>query len=176
MRKILDFFDKYLFNKVVLPINENTKKQIRAVFIKKQNEGWGLERTIQELGDIEIPKWQARMILRTEGVRAMHLAHKIGVEESPFEHTKKWISATDHRTRHGHLLMNGQTIDAKDNFSVPIYNSIDGVEVQTGHDFMWGPGDLDASAGNVVNCRCSLALRLKKGADGRYVRKKKLTL
>ncbi len=167
------YLSEHMLEKAVVSISESTKTRILEILIKGIQEGWGVDKMAYQLESDEIAIWQARTIVRTELVIAMSVGHKIGVEESLWEHTKLWISAVDHRTRHGHLLMNGQRIDYADKFAVPIFESIDGVDVQIGVDMMEGPGDPTAHIQNLANCRCTLAVNTKRGANGRLVRKQK---
>jgi hypothetical protein len=41
---------------------------------------------------------------------------------------------------------------------------------------MDGPGDPRATAGNLINCRCTIARRLKKDANGKFIRKRSITI
>lgn len=57
---------------------------------------------------------------------------------------KEWVAVEDERTREDHMIADGQVVGMEDTFSV-------------GPDRMQRPGDPSASAGNVINCRCTLA-------------------
>lgn len=56
---------------------------------------------------------------------------------------KTWVATLDGRTRHEHRILNGQTVDIDEPFTV------DGMEI----DF---PGDPHAKARLVYNCRCTM--------------------
>jgi uncharacterized protein with gpF-like domain len=58
---------------------------------------------------------------------------------------KEWLSAIDERTRDAHVAANGQVVPVEEPFIV------DGEELMC-------PGDSGAgvSAGNVINCRCTM--------------------
>jgi hypothetical protein len=171
---IESYFRLHLLTKAVIPITETTKKQILEVLSQAQMEGWGVERIIRELSSPELTVWRARMIVRTESNKAMFYGQQLGEKESQWESTKLWIAAKDHRTRHSHKKVDGERIDANGKFSVPVYKNIGGVEVQMGFDMMEGPGDPEATAGNVINCRCVIARRLKKDENGKFIRKRNL--
>jgi uncharacterized protein with gpF-like domain len=120
----------------------------------------------------ELTIWRARMIVRTESNKAMFYGQELGERDIKWESTKLWIAAKDHRTRHSHRKVDGDRIDSEGRFQVPVYKSIGGVQVQIGYDLMRGPGDPDATAGNVINCRCTMVRRLKRDESGRLVRKR----
>jgi hypothetical protein len=173
-RLIEGYFRIHLLTKAVLPITETTKKQILEVLSMAQTEGWGVDRIISELSSPELTIWRARMIVRTESNKAYFYGSQLGEEKSEWESTKLWIAAKDHRTRHSHRKVDGERIDSNGRFSVPVYKNIGGVQVQIGFDMMKGPGDPEASAGNVINCRCVVARRLKKDERGKFIKKRNL--
>ena len=171
VKELMAYFNSLLLSKAVLPITETTKRAIREVLNHGQREGWGVDKIVQELNSDELMKWRARMIVRTETNKAMFYGQKLGESKSEFESTKMWIATNDHRTRHSHRLVDGKVVDTDERFAVPTYKDVGPVEVQIGMDMMEGPGDPKASAGNVINCRCTIARRLKR-IDGQLVPKK----
>jgi hypothetical protein len=76
---------------------------------------------------------------------------------------KVWISAQDNRTRrlprdnYDHLHMKGKQVPYDGVFIVPSTQSI---------DLMSYPGDSAGSAGNVIQCRCTVAFVPKRDASG----------
>jgi uncharacterized protein with gpF-like domain len=178
LRAILNYFAQFLLNKVILPISETTKNQILAILTEGMKNGWGAEKIATQLESPELLLWRARLIVRTESNKAMNYGQLLGESKSEWESTKKWIAANDHRTRHSHRFIDDTVVDFKERFHVPIYQSIGGIrgkkkgiEMQTGYDYMTGPGDPHASAGNVCNCRCTISFAAKRDANGRLVRK-----
>ncbi len=169
--ELINYFRTDLLTKAVFPVSETTRRQILDVLTKAQTEGWGVDRIVQELNSDELLIWRARMIVRTETTRAMFYGQKIGEKESKWESTKMWIAADDHRTRHSHNKVDNDVIDAGGKFQVPVYKRLGKVDIQIGFDQMEGPGDPRATAGNVINCRCTVARRLKKDENGRLIRK-----
>jgi hypothetical protein len=82
---------------------------------------------------------------------------------------KVWISAQDNRTRRrprnkfDHLHMNGVTVPYEEDFNVS-------------GEMLSFPGDqtngeVRSSGGNVINCRCKVALLPRLGDDGLPIRK-----
>lgn len=104
-------------------------------------------------------KWQALRIARTETTSASNFAAMKAAEESDLVMEKMWISVQDNRTRitpFDHLDMNGQKQDLEKPFFVG------GQNIQY-------PGDIKASPGNVINCRCTVAFIPKRDADGMLI-------
>lgn len=169
IQEILNYFQLHLLNKAVLPISATTRQQILNILEQGEREGWGVDKMAYEMRNSEITLQRARLITRTESAKAAFAGREKGKENSPYALTTQWISAKDHRTRHSHLDMNGKTIDEGQQFLVPIFKTIGGskkprrkgVEVQIGTELMIGPGDPKASKGNIINCRCTTAERVK---------------
>lgn len=65
---------------------------------------------------------------------------------------KEWVAIQDERTRIAHYLISGTKIPLDEYFDV-------------GGEMMLYPHDMNASAGNVVNCRCSLIYHKGKGTS-----------
>jgi len=179
LRDILNYFARYLLNKAVLPISNDIKNLILKVLSAGLEQGKGAEEIARELVQPELTLWRARMITRTEANKAMNYGQLLGESKSDWESNKIWIAADDHRTRHSHNDMDDVMIDFNDKYLVPIYKSIGGIpgkkkgiQTQVGVDLMTGPGDVNASAGNVINCRCTIGFKLKRDENGRLIRKK----
>jgi len=104
-------------------------------------------------------KWQALRIARTETTSASNFAAMKAAEESDLVMQKMWISVQDNRTRitpFDHLDMNG----VKQDLEKPFF--VGGQNIQY-------PGDIKASPGNVINCRCTIAFIPKRDADGMLI-------
>jgi hypothetical protein len=104
-------------------------------------------------------KWQALRIARTETTSASNFAAMKAAEESDLAMEKMWISVQDNRTRitpFDHLDMNG----VKQDLEKPFF--VGGQNIQY-------PGDIKASAGNVINCRCTIAFTPKRDSDGMLI-------
>lgn len=104
-----------------------------------------------------INKVRAVTIARTETHTAANRATNSAVKSTGFKHIRNWVTVIDSRTRGGdkskfdHVKANGQRRD----LNVPF--DISGEKL----DY---PGDssLGASAGNIVNCRCTLTFHTKR--------------
>ena len=123
--------------------------------------------------DADRSVWQTRAvrIARTEATAA----YNAGALEAMLQEgagVKVWLATGDPRTRDAHLEAHGACVPVRDQF-------------QVGGEKLLMPGDPSGSAGNVINCRCTMvaaddcrqARRLYGFADGRIEaeRAKRLT-
>ncbi len=102
-------------------------------------------------------KWQALRIARTETTFAAGYAAIKTAEQSDLALTKEWISAVDNRTRHDHLIENGQRVDLSASFVMADGSKMD------------YPGDTKAPASQVINCRCTIAFKAKRDINGMLI-------
>jgi uncharacterized protein with gpF-like domain len=111
-------------------------------------------------------KIQAQRIARTETTTITNAATVLAADNSKYQMEKVWISVQDSRTRRppkslfDHLDMNGTRVDYNRKFLVSGYE-------------MEYPGDPKAPAGNVINCRCKIAVVAKVDEDGLPILKNK---
>ena len=106
-------------------------------------------------------KWQSLRIARTETTTSSNFAAIKTAEQSDLVLDKIWISVQDNRTRitpYDHFDMNNQ----KQELEKPFF--VGGENIQY-------PGDAKASAGNTINCRCTIAFIPKRDADGMLILK-----
>ena len=107
------------------------------------DEGWGMDkiaRGIQKTQS-EMDLWKALRIARTEVVTASNVGVKVGADELPGNKEKVWISTFDQRSRPEHMAMDGVRVALNEMFDV-------------NGEMMEFPGDPNASAVNIINCRC----------------------
>lgn len=164
---ILDYFRMYLIDKAVVPITLESKERIMEILDIGTREGWSLERMAKELETDRFLLSHTRLVVRTETAKAAYYGRRIGAVDSGYETTKEWISAKDSRTRHSHRDMDGVILNLDESYNVPIYRR----KVISGYEKMRGPGDPQASAENVCNCRCTEAYQAKRDASGRLIKK-----
>lgn len=106
-------------------------------------------------------KWQALRIARTETTSAANYAAIETARMSNLVLEKRWISVIDDRTRltpFDHLDMNGQKVDLEKPFFI-------------GGEEITFPGDPKASAGNTINCRCTVSFVPKRDSNGELILK-----
>lgn len=133
----------------VQSITDTMREDILKVLQKAIDEGWGIDKIVMELRSERLVVARARVIARTEIIRAANVGHSVAAKSFPYEVDKKWSSAKDHRTRHSHQLINNRQVEENGFFKVPIYKG----DKPTGRfDEMLYPGDPEASASNTVNC------------------------
>lgn len=171
---VIDFLSMHLLERAVVPVTDTTRKLIMDVLEKGQQNGWGVERILAELSTVdEMTAYRARRIIRTELAIASNFGTNLAGAELDFETREEWITAHDHRVRGSHAIMDGVVIDTGQTFTVPIYKG----KKNTGlTEQMTGPGDRNASAGNVINCRCTRALIPKRDEDDNLIFKPKNSL
>ena len=108
-------------------------------------------------------RWEALRIARTETTAAANYASTVSGAISGVVTEKVWISSDDARVRRppkskfNHAAMDGVRVDYNDKFYVS-------------GEFLSYPGDPNASAGNVINCRCSSAVVPKRDRNGNLIR------
>jgi hypothetical protein len=129
---IINYFKRFLLAQVVVPITQTTKKYILEVLTQAQKEGWGTEKIARKLESDEITLKRARLITRTESVKAMFKGNQLAAAKSKWETEDTWIAAKDQRTRHSHRVVDGETVITGERFKVPTYARVGKVDVQTG--------------------------------------------
>lgn len=146
-------------SEAIVDITATTKRIIRATLALGLEEGIGpmaLARRLREkIGDLNTPRGRitarvrANMIARTETHSAAGFSSQAATEalsqDYDIEFKKEWIAAEDERTRPEHAQannINGQ-IGLQDYFVV-------------GDEKLLYPGDPAGSAGNIINCRCTV--------------------
>lgn len=102
-------------------------------------------------------RFRAETIARTEALRVVHQAnHEAFLQAvesgdvSSNRLTREWVAAKDERTRGSHAAMDGQKRSLSEDF-------ISGAGYRLRY-----PGDLNAPASEVVNCRCIVTTTLTK--------------
>ena len=110
---------------------------------------WGIKKIMQKYLKKSIT------IARTETTRVQNSA-KLDVgthgEELGFDMWKRWVATTDTRTREDHLAMDGVEVPNDEPFVLP-----DGSEMMFPADVSMG-----ADVSQIVNCRCTMILFIKK--------------
>ena len=147
----------------LIQINETSQKIIRNIVLGGLNEGLGtleIARNIQESVTV-IFKNRAKLIARTEMAIATNNAAMQSAATSDFIYEKKWIPATDNRTRPDHAeMINKPWIPFDQNFIVG------GYEMRQPAD-----GTQGAGADQICNCRCKVVFRIMRDVDGLPMRK-----
>ena len=167
------FFQQYAINRVKL-IHKTYQADIVKLIQTRLAEGKDMQTTIDEIQKIltnrNYYRWQVQRIARTETTASANFGALKSGEVSGFEMEKVWISAHDSRTRGynpkdktDHYHMHGESVGYNQSFFVESEGIL-------GNEQMEFPGDPKASAGNVVNRRCSLGVRPKRDENGNLIR------
>ena len=157
--------ENYAFNKWVekyglaksTELNQTTKRELLKKLRKTLAEGMTesmpkLKKQLQESAkDVfeELSNTRAYLIARTEAGSSVNVGQLATYKATGIER-KEWLSTLDDRTRESHLQMDGVIANIDDTFEVE--NLTEG-----GIDNMLYPLDPNGSAGNVCNCRCTIA-------------------
>lgn len=155
---IIDFFNKYLLTKAVLPITQTTKDLILNVLTKSIQEGWGETETIAALRMADITRRRTQVIVRTEMGAAFGYGQMVAGQEFNYECNKRWNAVLDKRTRRTHKHGTG----------------VDGEIKRFPERFSNGllfPGDKAGPAKEVCNCRCRLDIIPIRDANGMLIPK-----
>lgn len=158
LNRIKRYFRTTLLEKAVLPITDTTKKRVREVLEEANKEGWGVDKTVREINDKDLSRKRAEVITRTESVRATNLGAMMGAAAKGIKLVKKWIAVGDSRTRPDHKYLNGQEVEFMERFITP-----------DGFTLMY-PGDPEAPAKEVIQCRCVLGFIPQRDASDRLIR------
>jgi len=140
--------DYFIMRAVLLSSYENEQiyERIRNIIERAVRGGWTIRVTAEEIaGSIggNYSKIRSTVIARTEVNSMVNTASYRAMRRSGVVSGKIWVAVMDQRTRDPHAAANGQQVAINDKFLV-------------GGEYMMFPGDPDASARNLVNCRCSM--------------------
>lgn len=157
-QEVLRYFERNLFNKVVLPISDTTKEYIQKIISKGIDEGWSIKQMVDEIERTDYLDGRVRRILRTESNRAINYGNELAMDKFEYKVQKRWIAVHDDRTREAHLAADGQTVEQEGVFTV-------------GGEQMEFPGDPNASGSNTINCRCFSEVVANRDENGRLIPK-----
>lgn len=148
-------------------VNKTYLDDVFALFNKRLLDGKTLKETTAEVFKVmkspRFYKYQAERIARTETTAAANYGAIQSGAVSGYVMNKRWISALDKRTRtfsdgnYDHAQMNSKIVGEKEPFNV------------SGEKLMY-PGDPNGSAGNVINCRCTVAVIPARDRNGNLIR------
>lgn len=140
--------------KVVGLVDETTRDQVRATLTDGLDAGEGIPQLSDRItGVFDAAKGRrAQTIARTETNGAASLGTEQAWIQTGVVTGKRWISAGDERTR--------QPPDSKYDHikpgAVPEIVPVEAMFTMTGERLRY-PGDYNGAAGNIINCRCTMA-------------------
>jgi hypothetical protein len=159
--QMIAYFRMHLLEKVAVGITETTRQIILNKLEQATEQGWSNDQIVAEIYNLPEIRNRARMIVRTETVRAANFGVLQGAEKYDYEVEKEWLSVHDNRTRATHRHgtgVDGETRDVDGTFS-------------NGLKF---PGDPDGPASETISCRCTLLINPVRDARGRLIPKQRL--
>lgn len=130
----------------IVDVTETTQDEVSAEIVKALEEGLGEQDTMKKIvaNTLITSQLRAEKIARTEIISASNLGSLEGARASGLKLNKKWITTPDDRTREAHKAENiGEAI-------VPLDEKF-----YVGGEYLDCPGDVNGSAKNVINCRCT---------------------
>lgn len=171
IQEIKEFFAKYGVERIAL-VQQTYFNDIVKLLETRLERGFTMVEASKEVHKIvnspKFYRWQAQRIARTESTAAANFGATQSGEVSGFVMQKEWISARSPRTRrtppneYDHLHMNGKRVGLNEDFTLrSSRGSVDKLSY---------PGDPKGAAGDVINCRCTVAVVPKRDSDGNLVR------
>lgn len=164
-RKSVDYYTDYMRRYVeantgekIKSITSTTKK--RATEIAKKlipealKNGWGIDDFAGVLAKYfyNDAYYRSVRIARTEVIAASNAGSLQGAMSLGIAVNKVWLATKTGHTRQSHQEMDGVQVGINEYFKVPLYEN----HRYVGEDKMQHPGDPNGSAGNVINCRCTI--------------------
>ena len=155
--RMRSWMQKYTGERVTA-INDHTQQLIRDSLNKSVDEGGDFEDAIEQLGQVfgveqgGISDFRARRIARTELITLSNESKLEAAKQTGVVEKKMWVSELLPTTRdnpkgENHVELHGQIVGIDEKFHAKSRNGVDEMD---------GPGDISASAENVVNCLCVL--------------------
>lgn len=129
-----------------LKVNSTTFTDLIEIFQFAEDEGYSIDQIVEQLGeyyDERMKPYQLERIARTTLGGAQNAAAIEAYRQSGVASGSQWISALLSVTRPAHRAAHGQYRALGELFFV-------------GGEYIRYPGDPDGSAGNIVNCLCSV--------------------
>lgn len=145
----------------VSDINETTRKKIIKILTDGINKNLTLNEIVRQLVSPKMHQQRALVIARTETTRAMNAGILIAAASVPYEVRKQWITSEDEKVRgnpFSHVALHGTSLPLDMAFN-------NGEHIRF-------PGDPNASAENVINCRCVLSINPVTDQFGRAIPKR----
>lgn len=145
-RLALQYIGLEMIRRRITSVTETTRQQIINQITAGQNAGEGIAAIAKRISDNVgiISRQRGALIARTETHGAANYGADGAARATGLKLRKEWVAAEDERTRVEHAEADGQIVDMDQAF-------------QVGGEMLMYPGDPDGSAGNVINCRCSIS-------------------
>ena len=135
-------------------ISDSVKEAIQEAVASGFSDDDTIKEIIDRIKDVYdfAVEGRAERIARTETISAANAGNLEAMKRTGVE-KKEWLSSRDERVRETHQAMDGQTVGVADSFLSP-----SGATLQF-------PGDPNAPADEIINCRCVPLPITKKSED-----------
>lgn len=164
---IIQYLRDNLLQYAVIKPTETLRNQLLKLIEQGVSDGLGEYEIIKLIQDSGFANNQTQRIVRTEVNRAANTGNYLSAQSFEYEMVKEWIAHRDARTRgrkpkdkFDHYHMDGNTVGLEEDFKDP----------KSGENIAY-PSAPGASAGMVINCRCSMATVPKRDENDRLIRK-----
>jgi len=149
-------------------ITDYTRQVVAKILQQAAVEGWSFDMIVREMNAApELNAMRARRIARTETVTSANQAAMLYAQTSGNQMDKIWIAVRDARTRHDHSVVDGTRLPIDLPFS--LNNAKDGLVQMMQPGVRQQPNGLRVPASEVVNCRCTVAFRARRDAQGNLI-------
>lgn len=146
--EIMNFLNDW-FEVRAVQYNATTIDTVKVLIKDGQDNGLTTKEIAQEIEDLGIlQEYRAVNISRTEVCGLQNYSIIESSKQSGLVEEKVWVSSRDSRVRDTHRQLDGQTVPLDAPFSVE-------------GEMLLHPGDPNASAALIVNCRCAITFVLK---------------
>jgi hypothetical protein len=144
-------------------MSETTRKKIQTILAYASENGLSVDETVRLIKSqvTEINRSRAVTIVRTEVGRSANEGKLLGAMAMGIMMDKIWLTAEDERVRRrprdkgDHLVMHDKRVELDKFFT----------------NGMYVPGDHNAPAHEVVNCRCTLVFKAVRDSSGNTIPK-----
>lgn len=149
---LISQFGKDILNKSE-NITDTTKQSIRDLLVRSVKEQWTIDELARKIKSPEIAINRAKVIARTETVRAANAASLANVKDKGYIIQKQWLAIIDKRTRDDHKELDMKVVDINESWKFKDKNGIT--------QELKFPGDPDAPPEQTINCRCTMVYKSK---------------
>lgn len=144
MVRVNDFIRVYALDRAT-SISGTTIDQLRSIIQEGSVDGLGTREIARNITERipTIANYRSNTIARTETHSASGYASEMAATETGLNLKKEWVAFIDGREREAHAEADGQVVNRDEDFTV------DGEQLAYA-------GDPSGSAGNIINCRCTV--------------------
>lgn len=161
---ILLYLEQFGLDKLTGDIADTTKTDILKILQSGVIDGLTINQQMDYIEQLGYTSYRAELISRTETAKSANTGSMVGAISTGLQTRKEWISIQGARTRRiprdqfDHFNLDGVQVAFDESFKVQMRDG--------GYIFMLHPGDPNAPAGSVCNCRCTIGFEAVRDANG----------